>query len=290
MINDIKTLLKSKYPSFDVVAKINEGGYKQVYKVKVNDQFEALKINRCFENDGTPIKTSEELLARAILEVNLLKNFNHPNIIKRGIIEPFHFKVKEQHYIVYSEVFVEGVSLRNFINTTQKPTKNDVAKVLLDIISAIEYLNNLGFIHRDIKPDNIMKLEGKSEFVLVDFGTIFNIKNTSPITTSMPPMTILYASPESLTHNYKDNVTYLSDLYSLALSIYEFASSIYPFSKSSLTIIHEINNVLPKPIESIRADLAGGISDVINTLLNKQPHDRYGRFSNLKNILEQELI
>ncbi|GAB1353747.1 hypothetical protein MASR1M12_24850 [Erysipelotrichia bacterium] len=130
-------------------------------------------------------------------------------------------------YVV--EEYLDGGTLTGKLPVSVKFAEN----FIVCLLKAISCLKDHNLVHRDIKPDNIMFRSGSDNPVLVDFGLVRAL-NDSSITQSwlmMGPGTPYFASPEQL-NNDKYLISWLSDQFSLALTTAFALTSRHPFAPS----------------------------------------------------------
>ena len=273
---------------------ITKGGFKVVYKIKISKKSEAFKLAYLpldEENQTSQIKDTE-VYKRIIRELDILKKCDQNNIVKLGSIKQKHIKFKENNYISYSEEFIEGTSILELIKNKYKPDEKELRKLFISMLNVIQYIwENYRYIHRDIKPLNIMKTEsGKREFIILDFGLAYALNESSLTENSIGiPGTIEYLAPEMLDPNFRQLLDYRSDLYNLALTIYEYATGKNPIAIKNDPQYNTLLNVkskLPEPLQSHRKDLSEKFCNLINQLLKKKPSLRPSSFEDLFKILE----
>ena len=149
--------------SFEIVRKVGQGAYGQVWKVrdKKTSQFCALKkIYEAFRN-----ATDAQ---RAYREIKYLQRLNHPNIIK---LISFH-RPESSRDIYLALQFMEadlGSAIKN--NVLKEIHKHFI---FFQIANAVHYLHTAQLIHRDIKPSNILVNEN-CQVKICDFGLIRSI-------------------------------------------------------------------------------------------------------------------
>jgi eukaryotic-like serine/threonine-protein kinase len=255
--------------------EFDSGGFKIVYRGKVDDKIEAVKLVEIptDENDET---IREENLRRILREVNILGKCETPYLVKLGSISPRSCQIGGKEYLLYSEEYIPGTSLRKIILKDYRPTKEEIGTLGICLLKAIRELVRINVIHRDIKPDNIIKTtEAERPFILLDLGIAFQIGGT-PLTrdSAKIPGTLYYIAPEMLEQGFRQNLDYRSDIYTIALTLYEFASGDNPFAHRGdpqFTTLYRIKTEKPKPLEELRDDLPISLCKLIDQMIRKIP-------------------
>ena len=150
---------------------IDSGCFAEIYLSKKKDS------NTLFATKKIGLKyISVEPLFKTHLqnEINFLKEFNHPNIIKL-----YDVKVTQQDIYLVME-YCNGGSLKKVLNNYQlkygKPFSEEIVQYFMkQILSAVEYLHKLGIVHRDLKLENILlKYNDNIEHDLNNFNNFFS--------------------------------------------------------------------------------------------------------------------
>ena len=195
----INSLIKH---NFEYVSKLGEGAFGTVIKVKhnISNQFFAIKklnSNRNVEN--------EDILR----EIQAIAQFSNPNVISYK-----HSFVENNELYLVMEYCPKG-SLRDWLSQVGKLNIEYAVDVFLRLTHTFAFLHNKGYIHHDIKPDNLLFTEDKIK--ISDFGTV----NTSI-------GTIAYSAPEMLTGDAPvDDVRI--DIFSLGITFMECVTGKNPF-------------------------------------------------------------
>jgi serine/threonine-protein kinase len=106
------------------------------------------------------------------LEAKKLYNLKHEGIPK--LIA--YFEDGGQFYLVQD--FVDGHTLNQEINSTTKWTESQVIDFLLEALEILAYVHSQGSIHRDLKPDNMMRRHADRKLVMIDFGAVREVRQT----------------------------------------------------------------------------------------------------------------
>jgi hypothetical protein len=134
-------------------------------------------------------------LERFIREARTLARFDHPNIVRVHSV----FEFNDTAYMVMR--FEEGQTLAALLERRQAMPEAELMQILLPILDGLDLVHNAGFIHRDIKPDNIhIRADGSP--VLLDFGSARNALGHSRTVTILiapgyAPFEQYYSSGES---------------------------------------------------------------------------------------------
>ena len=155
--------------------------------------------------------------------------------------------------------------LRKKIRFSEKETRFYAAELIL----ALEHLHEMGFIYRDIKPENIL-LDSDGHVKLTDFGLSKALGNEGHDLTNTLCGTAQYLAPEVI---LKKGYNKMVDWWGLGILIHEMAVGTPPFNNRSNLII--MNDIVHEPFEP-RDWLSKNIKSLISLLLAKDPNKRLG--------------
>ena len=213
----VKEGIGDLYSNYELCNYIGKGGFGRVYKVrhKLSNQYRAMKIIQCKS-------TSENHSIAINKEINILKNLDHPNIIK-----VYEFYSSEKYVYIINELCTGG-ELFDKIVDVKHFSESAACNIMRQLLSAVAYCHENGVIHRDLKPENILiesSEEKDKEFFqikVIDFGTCEILKKkklTEQIGTSF------YIAPEVLKNGYNEKC----DLWSCGVILYILLCGSPPF-------------------------------------------------------------
>lgn len=170
-----------------------------------------------------PHRSSEEHRKRFELEAHIMASLRHPNIVH---ILDYGFLEDETPCIVME--YVPGLPLGEFLSRCGALPWHQAIDIITQAANGLRAIHEQGFVHRDLKPDNILLTSGESPQVkLVDFGVAKSLEPTAVGQTQQGSIvgTPAYMSPEQLCG---DLLSERSDLYSLGIILYELISGDLP--------------------------------------------------------------
>lgn len=281
---DPKDLIKH-FPSINQCDYLCDGGFKHVYKILIGTEHEILKT----VNLRSGSKRTESI-QRITREINLLKILKTNKIVKLGSIDPIVIQHQSQEFLVYSEEFLDGQTLREIIDGPGSPSKFEIVSLADSLLEAICELDNIDHLHRDIKPENIIfTAENDRQFVLLDFGIAFKVGGTNFTAHGCPPHTIGYTAPEVIDPRFNGNIDIRSDIYSIGVNVFEYASGYHPIRQACDTYQSTLIRVMstsPTKIDHYRSDLPNEICDLIDSCIKKKPALRPNSPTRIKKIFE----
>jgi serine/threonine protein kinase len=197
---------------------------------------------------------------RFLQEYEMIADLDHPNIVKI-----YDLGVADDHAHIAME-YLDAGDLRQRIN--ERIFANVAVKYLREIASALARIHEVGILHRDLKPGNIM-LRRDNSIALIDFGLAKRLRLQMEITGSGEIFgTPYYMSPEQGHGNAVDE---RSDIYSLGVIFYEMLTGEKPYqADTAMGIIYKHAQA---PIPLLPARFAE-YQSLLNMMLAKDPEDR----------------
>jgi serine/threonine protein kinase len=232
-----ETAIQQAFPAVQNMALIDTGGFKAVYRIEANGQTEAFKLILVPSFAGNPDADAlrRESIARVRREVEALGKCAGPWLVKLGSIPLTPVAISGSDYVAYSEEFLAGEDLWKLLNSgIAKPNEQELRVLFATLLKAIQELWSHGYIHRDVKPKNVMKLnDPRRQFVLLDLGIAYCVAETALTANPgqrMPLATYRYLAPEMMNPNFRDTIDYRSDLYAAAMTVFEYGAQRHPLA------------------------------------------------------------
>jgi serine/threonine protein kinase len=175
------------------------------------------------------------------------------------------------HYFIAMQ-YIDGISLAEYLKRKKALSWVEVQKLATQIGSALSYAHQEGFLHRDIKPNNIMVSE-KGDFVLTDFGLTRAMVQTGMLTTTgailgTPP----YIPPEVWNGA---TATEASDQYSLACVIDEAITGKPRFAGETPQAVITKHLIGQPQCDNYPEGIPVNVHYIIQKAFSKQPQDRF---------------
>lgn len=256
----LRTALADRY---QVEAQIGRGGAARVFRgiELAHGQPVAIKVLR----SGVSFRIARE---RFLQEIALISRLQHPHlvpILDSGEVEGLPYFVMP---------YLPGGSLRAEID---RDGALDVARALEicgQVADAVAYAHAQGVIHRDLKPDNILK--GAQGVVVVDFGFALALHKARDerLTQAGEILgTPTYMSPEQALGHWRIDET--CDVYSLGCVTFEALTGAPPFRPASTqsVVVRRLNDPVPSAHER-RHEVPVAVDDLLGAALAWNPHHR----------------
>ena len=257
---------------YRILALLGRGGMAEVYRA-VDERLDrevALKVL------PPEFAWDPERVERFEREVKAAARLSHPNIVT---VHEFG-QGEGQHF--YTMAMMPGGDLKARIRAHPEGMAADEARRVLATVSlALDYAHRRGFVHRDVKPENILfDEEGRPQ--LTDFGIARAMAEGTLTAAGMVIGSPHYMSPEQAQGLRVDG---RSDLYSLGVVLYEMLTGRLPFeAANTLAVAYAHVN---HPVPELPRELSEW-QPVLDRLLAKSPEERYGSAGELAQVLGAE--
>ncbi|NRB39294.1 MAG: serine/threonine protein kinase [Pseudomonadales bacterium] len=247
--------MASQIPGYQVVRKIGDGGMSTVYlaiQFSIGREV-ALKVL------SPELREDPNFAEKFYREAKIVGTLSHPNVISIYDIGQY-----QQHYYMAMD-YLPGASCSDLAKNQRIPVAKTL-QIVKDIAAALAYVHKQGYLHCDIKPDNILfRADGSA--VLTDFGISRDLsdKSSDHIISGTPH----YMSPEQA---QGEHLGPGSDIYSLGVLLYELLTGKLPYTGAdaiAVAIKHVSAPVPSLPIEFKK------LQPLINKMMHKRASSRF---------------
>ena len=260
-------------PGYQLQKKIGAGAMAVVYRAK------QISLDRTVAVKVLPRRLSKnaEFVERFYREGRAAAQLNHNNIVQAidvGEAGGFHYFVR---------AYVQGCSVYDELSDAKHYDEAEAIAIIRQIAQALHHAHERGFIHRDVKPKNIMITEDRVA-KLADMGLA---REASDLEAAMAEAgraygTPYYISPEQIRGEV--DVDARADLYSLGATFYHMVTGRVPFEgPTPSAVMHKHLKEPLTPPDHLNTEITSGCGAMIEMLLAKNRDDRY---SGAKQVLE----
>lgn len=260
-------------PNYQMLRILGKGGMGSVVLARSDTTGRAVAIKTLLPE----VAVSEQSLKRFIREIEVAASLKHPNVVEyidHGTHEGTVFLITE---------FVNGMDAGKLAKHRggRLPIDEAIA-ITTQTLSALDHAHGLGFVHRDIKEQNILVTgEGREILAkLTDFGLSKSYQETGMSGVTMVgdvAGTIAYMPPEQV-KDFKE-VKPPADIYSMGMTAYSLLTGGHPFELNAKAGIAEtVKAIFEKPVTPIvsrRPDVPPAVASVIEIALKKEPSERW---------------
>lgn len=260
-------------PGYQMIRVLGQGGMGSVMLARAVKDGMPVAIKTLLPE----VAVSEQSLARFMREIEVAATLRHPNIVS-------YIEHGTHNGIVYLVTeFVNGMDAAKLAkHRGGKMSYQEVVKIIEQTLAALDFAHNLGFVHRDIKEQNIL-VEGNFpnyRAKLTDFGLAKSFKQTGMSGVTMVgdvAGTIAYMPPEQV-RDFKE-VRPPSDIYAVGMTAYSLLTGAHALDISPRAGISEtVKAIFEKPIIPIAQripEIPIRVSAVIETAIAKQVELRW---------------
>ena len=230
------------------------------------------RINRAVALKVIPIEKEfedeelKEARLRFYREAESAGRLTHPNIITV-------FDAGEDKGVAYIAMeYLPGIALKAYTDPRRLLAPKRALELCASTAEALDYAHNQGVIHRDIKPANLLYNPKDGSLKISDFG-VARLTDNNKTKTGIVLGTPMYMSPEQLG---AEDLTGLSDLFSLGVTLYELLMGEVPFKATNIAaLMTKITTEEVSPVASRRAGIAPSVDAILAKALAKHPKDRF---------------
>jgi serine/threonine-protein kinase len=267
-------------PGYRMVRELGRGGMGCVYLAQRESDGAKVAIKTILPDAANDRREVRHFLR----EANILHELRHINIVS-------FYEVGEadgRFYFVMD--YVSGPNAAHLLKAKGPLSVRFAVRIAVQLLRALGYAHDRGFVHRDVKPANVLLARRQQRGVrLSDFGLarLFQSSKLSGLTLEgQMAGTLPYMAPEQIT-NFREAKP-PADQYSAAATLYNLLTGkqVYDFDRVNSRRLQLILNEDPVPIQQRRPELPEGLTAVIHQALHRDPSQRH---PNVRAFLEELL-
>ena len=247
---------------YEVLEELGKGGMGEVYRVKDEklDEEMALKVLK------PEIAAYKDTIERFKNELKLARKIAH-----RHVCRMYDLNEEEETPYITME-YVRGEDLKSFIRTNGKLKEKEAIAIAKQVCEGLTEAHELGVVHRDLKPQNIM-IDEKGNAKVMDFGIARSIEAAGMTQTGVMIGTPDYMSPEQAEGEEADQ---RSDIYAMGVILYEMVTGSVPFEgDTAFSVALKHKTKLPQDPKKINPDISENLSRLILICMEKERERRY---------------
>ncbi len=258
---------------YEVLEELGKGGMGEVYRVKDKtlDEEMALKVLK------PEIAAHKDMIQRFKNELKLSRKIAHRHICKM-----YDLNEEEETPFITME-YVQGEDLKSAIRKERKLEEKDAIAIAKQVCEGLAEAHELGVVHRDLKPQNIM-IDTNGNAKVMDFGIARSIEAAGVTQTGVMIGTPDYMSPEQAEGEEADQ---RADIYALGVILYEMVTGGVPFKgETAFSVALKHKTKLPQDPKKLNPELSENLSCLILICMEKDRERRYQNAEALLNDLQ----
>jgi serine/threonine protein kinase len=271
---------------YEIREHIATGGMASVYKTWDHrvERIVAIKVLRSLD------KNDLRAVERFRREARAAAALTHPNAVTI-----FDFVEEWGQYFLVME-YINGPTLKQLIGQNSQLQPLQAIDIAAQVCDVLQVAHARGFIHRDIKPQNIMltwgvgntngSVQGERALVkLTDFGIVRVVEEGGLTNSGIVLGTADYLSPEQARG---ETLTASSDLYSLGVVMFEMLAGRPPFvGPTAVSIAMQHASTNPPPVRQFNPAVPACVEQIVMHTLEKEPEYRFQSAAEMQQALRQ---
>jgi len=281
---------------YEVLEEIGHGGMATVYRARDRRLGRDVAIKVIHRH----LRENKEVAARFVSEARAVAMLKHPSIVE---VYDVSDDVDDERYLIVE--LVVGTTLRKLIAERGHMPAEIAAAVGIEIGGALDHAHQLGVIHRDVKPENVLvdlserspSARGASQerpadieagrVKITDFGIAKLLDAQGVTSTGQVLGSPAHMAPEQIEGG---EVSARADVFGLGVLLYECMVGRLPFDgKNPAQVLRKVLDGTFTPPERARPSVGAGMSRIVEKALAREAADRYGSCAELCEALRAEL-
>ncbi|WP_328539243.1 Stk1 family PASTA domain-containing Ser/Thr kinase [Streptomyces sp. NBC_00344] len=245
---------------YRVEARIAVGGMATVYRAVDTrlDRVLALKVMH------PALAVDATFVERFIREAKSVARLDHPNVV--GMFD----QGADGAYVYLAMEYVAGCTLRDVLRERGALRPRAALDILEPVLAALGAAHRAGFVHRDMKPENVL-IGDDGRVKVADFGLVRAV-DTETNSTGTIMGTVSYLAPEQIEHGTADT---RADVYACGVVLYEMLTGAKPHSGETpaQVLYQHLNDGVPAP-SAVVPGLAAGLDELVASATARTPGAR----------------
>src|SRR5260370_39286717 len=259
-----------QFSNYRLVSLLGQGGYAEVYL----GQHMRLELQAAIKVLHTHLSDAEAEDFQQ--EAQTIAKLAHPSIVR-----VFDFDVQEGVPFLVMDYAPNGSLRKRYPRGSLVPLALIVSYVK-QVATAWKYAHERKFIHRDVKPENIL-LGRQEEVLLSDFGLAALAHSSASLSAQTAVGTLPYMAPEQMEGHARP----ASDQYALGVVVYEWLCGARPFEGSLSEVMVQHLSMPPPPLRERMPAISAELEQVVLRALAKDPKERFASVAAFAEAFEQ---
>jgi serine/threonine-protein kinase len=259
---------------YDIESRIGEGGMGVVYKATHVGLKKDLAIKVLLPELGA----LRGVVKRFEREAQSMSRLDHP-----GVVRVTDFGRTPAGLLFLVMEYVDGTSLGDLLAQQGRLSLARALHLTRQVLLALDHAHNLGVIHRDLKPDNIMVLNRETpqeSIKILDFGIAKILEDSGEDGKPLTVAGTVFGTPEYLSPEQAagEPADHRADIYTMGIILYELITGQRPFeAENRMALIGKHISADPPPLSTVHpvSNLPADIDEIVLRALEKNPADRY---------------
>ncbi|MEQ9460069.1 MAG: serine/threonine-protein kinase [Phycisphaeraceae bacterium] len=258
-------------PGYELLGRLGAGAMATVYKAR------QLSLDRLVAIKVLPRKhtNNPQFVERFYAEGRAAAKLNNPNIVQAIDVG----KAGEYHYFVME--YVEGSTVYDELTDKGNISEENALPIALAVAKALEHAHEAGFIHRDVKPKNIMLTpDGKVKLADMGLARAVSDREAAEAEAGKAYGTPYYISPEQI--RGERDVDFRADIYGFGATLYHMVTGQVPFDgPNPSAVMHQHLKAELVPPDHLNPRISTGLGEIIEVCMAKDPNKRYATTKDL---------
>lgn len=268
------TILAGKYR---LIQGIGTGAHGEVFEAEFLEDHRKVAVKIFYRH------LEQDILKFIFKELKVISSLSHPHILQVIAFGRGPCSGSLVHYLVTP--LMEGKSVAEVLQQKKQFSIADSIEIILQMADALGYMHSHNFIHRDVKPQNILSDKELKNFVLADFGIVCQADTLQTRIAG----TMEYCAPEQMENSQKAD--YRMDIYGLGTTLYELLTGTNPYrqiaKKQGEAAAIKCKYVSEFPLVSeTNENIPYSLALIVKKMIANSPNDRYANMQQVTQELQ----